>query len=204
MKTDGLDSRSVMAVLKELCQAEACDAVVATLGSVIKSVEYFADNDYRERRATAQIIVGFIDTDFIICLVLFQNILRKCSIAANYLQNTNIDTSKAVELIDALRESELFEDIWQNATTLTNAHEIPVPPEIRRRRCRKDPNLHMWTKKDYKEKLFDKVVKVFVDELNKRFDNSVCDLLRSMASLIPSSSHFLDIDTLKPIFLKER
>ena len=47
--------------------------------------------------------------------------------------------------------------------------------------------------------LFDKVVKVFVvDELNKRFDNSVCDLLRSMAPLIPSSSHFLAFDTLKP------
>ena len=159
---------------------------MATLGNVIKSVEHFADDDYNEKRATAQIIVGFIDTDFIVCLVLFQNILRKCSIAANYLQSTDIDTSKAVELIDALRESlnspELFEDIWQNATTLTNAHEIASPLEIRRRRCRKDPNLHMWTKRDYKEKLFDKAVKVFVDELNKRFDSSVCDLLRSMVA----------------------
>ena len=94
-----------------------CDAVVATLGSVIKSVEHFADDDYRERRATAQIIVGFINTDFIVCLVLFQNILRKCSIAANYLQSKDIDTSKAVELIVALRKSlnspELFEDIWR-------------------------------------------------------------------------------------------
>ena len=50
-------------------QAEACDAV-ATQGSVIKSVEHFADDDCSERRATAQIIVGFIGTDFIVCLVL--------------------------------------------------------------------------------------------------------------------------------------
>ena len=162
-------------------QAEACDAVVATLGSVIKTVEYFADDDYRERRATAQFIVGFIDTDFIFCLVLFQNILRKCNIAANYLQSTDIDTSKAVELIDALRKSlgslQLFDEIWQNATTLTNAHEIAAPLEIRRHRCRKDSNQHTWTRRDYKEELFNKVVKVFVDELNKRFDGSVCDLL---------------------------
>ena len=121
--------------------AEACDAV-ATQGSVIKPVEHFADDDYRERRPTAQIIVGLIDTDYIVCLVLFQNFLRNCNFAANYLQSTDIDTSKAVEFIDALRESldspELFDDIWQNATTLTNAHEIAAPLEIRRRRCRKD------------------------------------------------------------------
>ena len=66
-------------------QAEGCDAVVATLGSVIKYVEHFADDDYHERRATAQIIVGFIDTDFIVCLVLFQNVLRKCNVEVNYL-----------------------------------------------------------------------------------------------------------------------
>ena len=63
---------------------------------------------------------------------------------------------------------------------------------------RDSSNQHTWTRRDYKKKLFNKVVKVFVDELNKRFDGSVCDLLRSMALLIPSSSHFLDIDTLKP------
>ena len=83
------------------CQAEACDAVVTTLGSVIKSVEHFADDDNYERRATAQVIVGFIDTDFIVCLVLFQNILRKCSIASNYLQSVDMD--RAVDLINALR-----------------------------------------------------------------------------------------------------
>ena len=62
-------------------QTEACDAVAAILGNVIKTVEHFVDYDYRERRATAQFIVGFIDTDFIVCLVLFQNILRKFNIA---------------------------------------------------------------------------------------------------------------------------
>ena len=87
------------------CQAEACDAVVATLGSIIVTVEHFADDDYRERQAAAQAIVGFIDTDFIVCLTLFQSILRKCSIAANYLQSMEMDTSMAVGLVNALKEA---------------------------------------------------------------------------------------------------
>ena len=158
--------------------------------------------DYSERRASAQVIVGFIDTDFIVCLVLFQNILRKCSIAADYLQCVDMDTSKAVELINAVRESlaapELFDNVWQNAKMLTDTHEIAAPLEIRRRRCRQDSNQHEWTKIDYKERLFDKAVKAFVDELNKRFDVSTCNILHSMSSLIPSSTRFLDFDTLKP------
>ena len=119
-----------------VCQAEACEVVVATLGSVIKFVEHFADDDNYERRATAQVIVGFIDTDFIVCLVLFQNILRKCSIAANYLQSVDMDASRAVDLIIALRESlaapELFDKVWQNAKTMMDTHEIAAPLEIRR------------------------------------------------------------------------
>ena len=75
---------------------------------------------------------------------------------------------------------------------MTDTYEITAPLEIRRRRCRQDSNQHTWTKIDYREMLFDKVVKTFVAELNKRFDFSVCEILLS-------SSHFLDFDTLKTL-----
>ena len=84
------------------------------------------------------------------------------------------------------------------ATSLTQAHNFATPLQIRRRRCREDSNQHMWVRNDYKERLFDKVIKVFVDELDKRFDRTVCDILRAMASLAPQSSHFLDFEALKP------
>ena len=49
--------------------------------------------------------------------------------------------------------------------------------------------------------MFDKVIKLFVDELEKRFDKTVCDILRAMASLVLQSTHFLDFETLKPFFI---
>ena len=64
-------------------KAEACDAVIATLGSIIDCVEFFAKDNNPDRRAAAEIIVGFVDTDFIVNLVLFQDILRMSSMTAN-------------------------------------------------------------------------------------------------------------------------
>ena len=64
------------------CQAEACDAVVTTLGNIITTVEKFADDDYRDRQAAVQTIEGFVDT--VVCLVLFMNVLRKCRLTVEY------------------------------------------------------------------------------------------------------------------------
>ena len=74
-------------------QAEACDAVIATLGSIIDCVEFFAEDNNPDRRAAAEVIGGFVDTDFIVNLVLFQDLLRVSSIAANYLQSKEMDTA---------------------------------------------------------------------------------------------------------------
>ena len=48
------------------CSKEgACDAIIATLGSIIDCVEFVAEDNNPDRRAAAEVIVGFVDTDFI-------------------------------------------------------------------------------------------------------------------------------------------
>ena len=84
-------------------QAEVCDAVIATLSSIIDCAGFFAEDNNHDRRAAAVVILGFIDTNFIVNLDLFQDILRKSSMTANYLQSKEMDTAKAVELIAALK-----------------------------------------------------------------------------------------------------
>ena len=39
-------------------QAEACDAVIATLGSIIDCVEFFAEDKYPDRREAAEVMWG--------------------------------------------------------------------------------------------------------------------------------------------------
>ena len=52
-----------------------------------------------------------------------------------------------------------------------------------------------------KSRCLTKVIKLFVDGLEKCFDKTVCDILRGMASLVPQSAHFLEFETLKPFVI---
>ena len=183
-------------------QAEACDAVIATLGSIIDCVEFFAEDNNPDRRAAAEVIVGFVDTDFIVNLVLFQDILRKSSMTANYLQSKEMDTAKAVELISALKANlmreDLFEEVWIRVVQLITKHDIAPPIERRRRSCREDSNQRIWTKDDYKIKLFDTVIGEFVKELDIRFDDEVSCILKAMTAMNPLSNFFLNFEIMMP------
>ena len=147
-------------------QAEACYAVIGTLGSIIDCVEFFAEDNNPDKRAAAEVIVGFVNTDVFVNLVLFQDLLRKPSIAANYLQSKEMDTAKAMELITALKTNltrdDLFEEVWVRVVQLIAKHDIAPPNERRHRRCREDSNQHIWTKDDYKVKLNHTVIGEFV------------------------------------------
>ena len=131
MEGKALQQRELKALSKTrcCCQAEACDTVVATLGSILKSIEHFSDDNNADRRFASQTLVDIIDTDFVLCLVIFQHVLRKASLLANYLQDREIDTARAVNLIsplkDDLQREESFDDIWDIAKPLNILESSP-------------------------------------------------------------------------------
>ena len=71
-----------------------------------------------------------------------------------------MDTVKAVELIAALKANlkreYSFEEVWIRVVQLIKKHDIAPPIERPRRRYREDSNKRVWTKDNYKVKLFDK------------------------------------------------
>ena len=72
-------------------------------------------------------------------------------------------------LKDDLQKKEFFNDIWGIVKRLIERFRIQPPVERRRRRCREDANEIAWTTVDYKEKLFDVVIRYFVNELDRLF-----------------------------------
>ena len=185
------------------CQAEACDAVLATLGAILQSIEHFAEESGNaDRRTAALTISGFMDTDFVVCLCIFQWLLTKAAIVSNYLQSKDLDIARAVELVKALKVDLLrygfFDEVWEESTKLTRKFDIAPPLVRHRRRCREDANQKMWTRIDYEEQLFGRVLGVFVGELDRRFSDNVCNVLTSMSALLPQSERFLDVTLLKP------
>ena len=176
------------------CQAEACDAVLATLGAILKSIEHFEEGDSVDRTISAQALDRIFDSEFIICLVLFQIILRKSSIVANYLQSKDMDVSRSVELIKALKhdllKTTLFDEVWNQAQEVIARFEIELPLEHCLRMCRQDADERVWTKLEYKNKFFDLIIEVFNAELDRRFSENVCSILNSISALSPTSSKF--------------
>ena len=90
-----------------------------------------------------------MDTDFVLCLSIFQRLLTDATIVSNYLQSKDLDIARAVELVKALivyltRDGILY-DVWEQATELTAKIDIAPPLELRRRGCRKDANQTVWT-----------------------------------------------------------
>ena len=199
-----LQQRELKALSKTrwCCQTEACDAVVATLGSIVKSIEHFSHDENADRRFASQALVRIMDTDFVVCLLIFQHILRKASIVANYLQDKEIDVARAVNSISSLKDDlqrkELFNDIWGIVKRMIERFGFQPPVERRRRRCREAANEIAWTMVDYKEKLFDVVIRSFVKELNRRFSSECCTILNAMAAFFPTSADFLNTNVMRP------
>ena len=69
-----------------------------TLGSIIQTVEHFAeDSDNPGRQTSAQLLVSMIDTDFLMCPVIFQIILRKSANAAKLPTKQDMDVARGVD-----------------------------------------------------------------------------------------------------------
>ena len=105
----------------------------------------------------------------------------------------------AVELVkslktDLLRDA-LFDEVWEQTSALSTKFDIAEPLERRRRRCRGNANQRVWVKADYRTRLFDRIITVFLGELNRRFSGEVCEVLNSMSALFPQSEGFLDVST---------
>ena len=61
-----------------------------------------------------------------------------------------------------------------------------------------DSNQRIWTKDDYKVKLFDTVIGEFVKELDIRFDDEASCILKAMTAINPLSKLFLNFEIIMP------
>ena len=99
-----------------ICQWHAIYTVLKTLGPLIATLEYFEDDRCSiERHTTADILLKRLNTEFAVCLVLFEDILGKAKAATVVLQSPDNDLSQALKLVQAL-QSDIKEKIEANNT----------------------------------------------------------------------------------------
>lgn len=100
------------------CRHTACHNVMDRLPAIVRVLEEIASENHPKRAIEARGILVQIDLSFVGCLVLFRKILSD-SFLSEMLWSKTVDHAKAVELIEAFKETLLhyrseafFDELW--------------------------------------------------------------------------------------------
>ncbi|XP_011403202.1 PREDICTED: uncharacterized protein LOC100633168 [Amphimedon queenslandica] len=158
---------------------------------------------------------------FLLSLVIFDRILSCTKQLSDQLQSSKIDLYRASELVTAskvmlqqFRTDEYWDQIFRYATDIANTHSISTEvDEPRSTRKQRPANLDDSIITDsvgsrepmktshFKTRLYFPVLDQFLVEMNARFNQSNCIILKGIATCSPSSSVFLDFQDMKEFAL---
>ena len=175
---------------------------------LLEIFQFEEDHSSNERHTTADILLKRLNTEFAVCLILFEDILGKAKAVTVVLQSPDKDLSQAVELVQALQSDvnekldveSKWEFLWEKIQNLLVEHNFPEPLERRRRRVRHDTTpVVAKTKQDLREQVFIPCLKIILKELQRRFSNDALDVMQGINSLNPkhrNKSTFLSVECL--------
>lgn len=87
------------------CRYVACRNVMDRLPAIIQVLGDISDEDNPGRAVEARGLLFQIDLNFIGCLVVFRKVLGDTRFLSDMLQSTQLDLTKAVELIETLQQT---------------------------------------------------------------------------------------------------
>ena len=197
------------------CQAKQLSAMAKRIEVVHEVLEEIIDNDTDvDRVVDANGFKLQMDRRFVRYLLVTKHILKKAKFASDMLQKPTNDLSNAIDLtatlkeeVDACRSREKCQKFWDEAEDV--ADRLNLPDNVRPVQNRRPPAAlqDFYVEANIEENLgqagFDEFVRdvyEMVDkvnaELKRRFDEKNIVVMQSVTSLCPSSSSFLDEDSL--------
>ena len=198
-----------------VCRYAAVNAICCTFDTILLTVKEVADasvNEYSqavEARGLCHQIKSF---SFLVTLITFDQILECTKQLSDCLQSSNMDLSRASELVDATkslltryRTDNHWKMVYDQAMRVANLHDIPVELAFSRSRKRKRPALlndsvicettgsreTPSATEELKTKLYYPVLDQFLYELNHRFQSQNTSILKGVSALTPTASNFL-------------
>ncbi|XDV31283.1 hypothetical protein PO909_034004 [Leuciscus waleckii] len=181
------------------CRQAACRNVLDRLPAIIHVLEEIASEMHPQRAVEARGILGQLDLNFIGYLVAFKTILSESKILSDQLQSKNIDFSKAVNLINAFKDTlddyrseDTFGELWNNIVDRTQNKSKRVRQTTK---VLQDSiiasTLGQHVSPDGKTSFRDKVYYPVIDhmkgEVERRFSKTNCDTMNGLQALNPSS-----------------
>ncbi|XP_032420056.1 uncharacterized protein LOC116720753 [Xiphophorus hellerii] len=194
----------------------ACRNVRDRLPAVLRLLQDISlENNSGDRKVEAKGLLAQIDFQFIALLVIFCKVLGDITILSDMLQSSNLDLSKAVDLVGSLtdtlksyRSEACFGELLRDTQELVERCKISTLPLSKRQpkaSSRFLDSLVMTTvgqrhsdqsNEDFNRGVFYQILDCLTAELERRFSQKNCEIMLGVQSLVPKSPLFLKEETL--------
>lgn len=197
------------------CRHIACRNVMDRLPAIVQVLEEIASENHPQRAVEARGILAQIDLNFAGCLVLFRKVLTDSKFLSDMLQSKTVDYAKAVELIEALKETLVnyrshtsFDEMWTEILDLCEQSNIDTTQRKAKRPrqttkllqdCVINSTLGQHVVPDNKHtfcaSVYYPVLDNMIGEMGRRFSDTNCNIMQGIQALNPSSPTFLREET---------
>ncbi|KAI6658766.1 Zinc finger MYM-type protein 1-like [Oopsacas minuta] len=152
---------------------------------------------------------------------MFNHLFSMTNGLSKTLQDPDLDFSAAMSLIDATietlqtyRSEKQWKEIWNEALTVADDHDIEISSLPRKRKHKLPGKLcdalltttvvhreELSTENQYCISIYYRVLDCIIDELNKRFNNESKLCMKGISACSPKSKNFFEFATIKPMLV---
>ena len=205
------------------CRYYACHAVLCHLPKIIRVLDEIMNESHSNRAVEARGIRGQIDFKFLLMLSTFDAILGETQLASKMLQSPGLDLARAMDvkvLKDRMHEmrtnDDKFASIWHKSKELSETCHITTENRRFFSRGRRVERSLPSALQDYvvespmlersggdESMVKFEIVFPILDDLNaeleRRFSEFSCNILRGIQSLCPAGDSFLQLSHMKSL-----
>ncbi|XP_061589448.1 zinc finger MYM-type protein 1-like [Cololabis saira] len=172
------------------CSYSACRDVLDGLPAVYRVLQEVGQENDGDRATDARGILPQLDVGFICVLVTFHKVLGQSRFLSDMLQSPSPDLAAAVALVESLlptlqqyRSEACFEDVWKVVEETAVKCDLSFEPSND-------------DKDSFKKNLYYPVLDSVIGELQRRFSEPNCLIMKGIQALSPQSASFLEKETL--------
>ncbi|KAF3833304.1 hypothetical protein F7725_026969, partial [Dissostichus mawsoni] len=217
---EGEGSEAEQGEKDEESQSEAEDASTSSgtsglLPALKRVLQDIAQERNGERSIEARGLLAQLDLEFIVHLVTLRKVFGETKFLSDMLQSSSLDLSKAVDLVGSLvqtlndfRQESFFDNLWDEVLNISEQCDTAIQPAAKRQKRLSSKLAESFVlttvgqreteqdKHGFRTAFFYPVIDQMLNELNRRFSNTNCDMMNSIQALNPKSKEFLKETTL--------
>lgn len=194
------------------CQDTACLAVKETFPAIRACLDGLSNDKNAHRATEARATNGLLDMTFVVILITMKTVLHITKLLSDHLQSPELELCSAIDLVHTViselegkRTENEWEKVWKEAVSICEEHGISTKPDVIRKRSKPrhfeafvitsthGDRSKLTESQDFRSHIYFQVIDQIVNELKRRFSDTVCHILKGVSALNPQNKSFLEL-----------